>query len=78
MDKEAFSQELFGDKPEKRKVWHDILADPIWVPQYNIPLKQMREDCLKRLQFVASKKVVSVMDFGRDPTNIFTAHEMIA
>jgi acyl-CoA oxidase len=68
---------IFGDKFSKRQGWFDLLKDPLWVPEYNVPLPQQRETALQRLKLTTSKKLVSVRDFKNDVTNIFTAHEML-
>lgn len=77
MNKEELSNLIFGDKPEKRQKWFELLKDPVWVPRYNISLSQQREEAMAKLRKVAESKIVSVTDFFTDPTNIFTSHEML-
>jgi acyl-CoA oxidase len=38
----------------------------------------LREDAFKKLKRVCDAGMLSVMDFERDPVNIFTAHEFLA
>lgn len=77
MNKQEFSDLIFGDKPEKRQKWFDLLKNPVWVPKYNISLNDVRNDAFKRLQNVTENKMISVTDFIHDPTNVFTAHEFL-
>lgn len=68
---------FFHDDPAKRQKWFDLFQDPVWVPKYNVPLDEMREQSMQQLRCVARAGIVSVTDFFHDPTNIFTAHEQI-
>jgi acyl-CoA oxidase len=77
MNKEELSNLIFGDRPEKRDKWFELFKDPVWVPHYNIPLSQHREEAMARLKKVAEQKMASVTDFFTDPINIFTSHEML-
>ena len=74
---QEFADVLFGDKPEKRARWFEAFKDPVWIPRYNISLNDQREDAFKKLKKVTENKLISVQDFGCDPTNIFTAHEFM-
>jgi acyl-CoA oxidase len=77
MNMQDISDLLFHDRVEKRGRWMEVLRDPVWRPLYNGPLEAHRELAYRQLQKVMGAGVVSVQDFFRDPTNIFTAHEMI-
>ena len=68
---------LFHDKWEKKAKWFEIFKDDIWTPRYNIDLPSQRELAYKQLALVAKSGIVSVRNFFDDPTNIFTAHEMM-
>jgi acyl-CoA oxidase len=54
-----------------------LLKDPVWTPEFNVPLSAMRDKAYKTLKKVANSGIVSVRNFFDDPTNIFTAHEML-
>jgi hypothetical protein len=60
-----------------RNALSNILKDSLFVPIYDISLREKKELALKRLQKITSAKVVSVKDFLKDPENIFTTHEMV-
>lgn len=68
---------LFHDKYEKKAGWHKLFEDPIWTPKYDAPLPAHRQLAYDQLAKVAHSGLVSVRNFFHDPTNIFTAHEMI-
>lgn len=68
---------LFHDKVEKRSKWMKLFEDPVWNPIYEAPLSVHRDLAYKQLKLVAKSGIVSVLNFINDPTNIFTAHEMI-
>ena len=77
MNKQEFADIIFGDLPAKREKWFEIFRDPVWVSKYNIPLEDQRNEAFKKLQKVTKSKIMSVLDFEKDPTNIFTAHEFM-
>jgi acyl-CoA oxidase len=77
MNNQEFADIIFGDNPEKRKKWYELLAEPTFIPRYNVSLNDLREDAYKKLKRVTDAKMLSVEDFGRDPLNIFTAHEFM-
>lgn len=68
---------LFHDKVAKRAKWIKLFDNPVWKPIFEAPLKEHRDLAYKQLKSVADSKLVSVLNFVDDPTNIFTAHEMI-
>ena len=68
---------ILGDKQEKRDKWFELFKDPVFAPRYNAPLLEHRQDAFKKLKKVIDSKVISVLDFQNDPTNIFTAHEFM-
>ena len=68
---------LFHDTFEKRQKWFEVFKDDVWTPRYNIDLPAQRDLAYKQLSKVAKSGIVSVRNFFNDPTNIFTAHEMI-
>ena len=60
-----------------RNALANTLKDNIFVPVYDISLREMKELAFKRLQKVMSSKMVSIRDFLKDPENIFTTHELV-
>lgn len=68
---------LFHDKTSKREKWIRLFDDPVWKPIFEAPLSAHRDLAYKQLKKVADSGLVSVLNFVDDPTNIFTAHEMI-
>ena len=68
---------LFHDKTYKREKWMEIFKDDVWNPILEAPLAEHRELAYRQLKKVATSGIVSVLNFKDDPTNIFTAHEMI-
>ena len=52
-----------------------LFRHPLFTPRHNISLGEERRLALERLQSVCSLNIVSVMDFERNPLNIFAVHE---
>ena len=77
MNKQEFSDILFGDDPQKRDKWFQIFKDPVWIPRWNVSLDETRDHAYQMLRKVTASRVVSVTDFLKDPVNIFTAHEFL-
>ncbi len=49
MNKQEFSDVLFGADPNKREKWFELLKDPVFIPQWNRSLQEIRDDAFKRL-----------------------------
>ena len=62
---------------ETRSKCGELFKDKIFIPQYDISLRDQKEVALKRLQKISDSKIVSVRDFITNPDNIFTLHEML-
>jgi ribosomal protein S3AE len=60
MNKQEFADIIFGDDPAKRKKWFDLLAEPVFLPKYNMSLNDIREDAYKKLKRVTDAKMLSV------------------
>ena len=60
-----------------RNALSNCFKDDVFVPVYNISLREQKELALRRLQKVISTRMVSIRDFLKDPENIFTVHEMV-
>ena len=76
-DRAAFQRVIENDNYETREKYRELGRDPIMTPVYNIGLPLSRELALERLQRVASLRATSVTDFGSNPRNIFSTHEML-
>lgn len=37
---------FFHDEPSKRQKWFELFKDPVWVPRYNVPLAELREQAM--------------------------------
>ncbi|PRP86924.1 hypothetical protein PROFUN_03672 [Planoprotostelium fungivorum] len=64
------------DNHETRDRFREFLKDPIFVPRYDMDLRDERELALQRLQKVAQAKLVSVKDFLNNPLRVFASHEL--
>ncbi len=49
----------------------------LMTPRYKMTLDESRELAYQRLKKVCQAGIASIEDFGRNPLNIFTAHEML-
>jgi len=64
------------DNHETREKFRQVMKDPLFIPQYDISLKEERDLAFKRLQKLCDEKLISVLDFQKNPLRIFTSHEM--
>jgi len=67
-----------GDNQEKRQAFRELLSDAEFIPRYNIPLEQERQQTYDRLNKVCKNGFISVQDFIDNPNWIFAAHEIAA
>ncbi|BEI86636.1 hypothetical protein CcaverHIS002_0609230 [Cutaneotrichosporon cavernicola] len=76
---EALNKILDPDNRENRAAFKKYMADnhDLFVPRFDIPLTEERDRAFARLQAVARKGYISVLDFERNPLNVFAAHEML-
>jgi len=50
MDTQELSDIMFGDHPDKRTKWYELLKDPVFVPAYNFPnWEAVRDDPMKKI-----------------------------
>jgi len=79
LPKEAFTDLkllLENDNHEKREAFKELMMkDPLFVPRYDVPLEFERQIALDRLKKITSNNLISVLDFEKNPLNIFAAHE---
>jgi acyl-CoA oxidase len=67
-----------GDNQEKREKFRELLENPEFIPRYNIPLEQERQQTYDRLNKVCKNGFISVQDFKDNPHWVFAAHEIAA
>jgi acyl-CoA oxidase len=73
----AFLRTIDHDNFKTREAIRAVSGDPLFTPRYNVSLRYERELALEQMRKITELGVVSVRDFGRNPSNIFTAHECI-
>lgn len=65
------------DNRENREKMRNLFStDPIFIPRHSLSLPEERQIALERLQKVCRGGHVSVLDFERNPLNIFAVHEI--
>ncbi|GFR45198.1 hypothetical protein Agub_g6590 [Astrephomene gubernaculifera] len=69
---------LDHDNHDHRQAMKEFMKDDLYVPQYDISLREERELALQRLQRVCRAGFISVSDFRHNPLRIFAAHEVAA
>lgn len=68
---------LEPDNRDNRKKMRTLFSsDPIFIPRHSLSLPDERQIALERLQKLCSAGHVSVLDFERNPLNIFAVHEI--
>lgn len=78
-DVSALHTLLEHDNPELRhRMKAFFAADPLYIPRYDIDLRDDRELALARLERFCRAGFISVGDFAVDPRRIFAAHEVAA
>ena len=75
---DALNYLLEPDNRDNRKRFRALLADPLFIPRFNISLDEERDLAYRRLRAIADAKLVSVLDYETNPLNIMAAHEMAA
>lgn len=68
---------LEPDNRENREKMRKLFSsDPIFIPRHSLSLPEERQIALERLQKVCDGGHVSVLDFEKNPLNIFAVHEI--
>lgn len=62
---------------DTRSSLKELFKNDLFIPKYNQTLDQERDTAYKRLQAVCQQNLISVTDFKSNPTNIFSAHEIL-
>ena len=78
IEKQEIRDLVLGDDPAKVAKWHKLFEDEVWIPRFNVPLNQQRDDAFKKLSAISKSKLISVKNFFDNPKNIFLAHEFVA
>lgn len=75
---EALNKILDPDNRDNRAKFKKYMTDnrDLFVPRFDIPLTEERDRAFARLQSVARQGFISVLDFERNPLNVFAAHEL--
>ena len=76
LNTQKIQQLLEHDNHDAREKLKELFKDDIFIPRYNISLKQERDIALERLQKLCDQKIFSVKNFLDNPRRIFTAHEV--
>ncbi|GMK57862.1 hypothetical protein CspeluHIS016_0406960 [Cutaneotrichosporon spelunceum] len=76
---EALNKILDPDNRANRAAFKKYIAGhrDLFVPRFDIPLAEERDRAFARLQAVARNGFISVLDFERNPLNVFAAHETL-
>mmetsp|Transcript_3167 Transcript_3167/g.6936 ORF Transcript_3167/g.6936 Transcript_3167/m.6936 type:complete len:665 (+) Transcript_3167:191-2185(+) len=69
---------LDHDNHDTRQAMKEVMKNPIYVPQYDMDLRDERELALQRLKGLCHAGLYSVTDFRHNPLRIFAAHECAA
>lgn len=64
------------DNHELRQRMKEFLKQDVYIPRYDMDLRDERELALERLKRFCQAGFVSVTDFRHDPLRIFAAHEL--
>ncbi|KAI8827148.1 acyl-CoA dehydrogenase/oxidase [Fimicolochytrium jonesii] len=75
---ERFTYVLEADNQEKRARFKDYIRQNLqtFTPRYDVSLRYQREIALERLKKVTEAGFISVLDFEKNPLNVFAAHEI--
>lgn len=76
---QALNEILDPDNRDNRAKFKKYMAlnRDLFVPRFDIPLSEERDRAFARLQAVARQGFISVLDFERNPLNVFAAHECL-
>ena len=73
----AMQDLLEHDNQATRAELRELFKDTLFTPRYNISLDAERELALKRLQKICDHRLISVLDFKKNPRRIFSVHEAV-
>lgn len=75
-DAEQLQRLLEHDNWETRAKLKELTKQPIFIPRYDMDLRDERELALQRLRILCHSGLFSILDFRHNPLNIFAAHEI--
>lgn len=78
LDIEALKNALQPGHPEVRHRLKQVLAEPLFIPRYNISTEEERVLTRRRLVRVAELGLLQPQDYVNDPCKIFAIHETLA
>lgn len=61
----------------RNKILDLVKDDPIFVPKFDVSIREQKVIAQERLKKICDLKTVSITDFLKDPENIFTTHEVV-
>ncbi|KAK9829677.1 hypothetical protein WJX72_007299 [[Myrmecia] bisecta] len=67
---------LEHDNWDTRKALKEVAKDDLFIPRYDIDLRDERELALQRLKKMCHSGLFSITDFRHNPLRIFAAHEI--
>ncbi|KAJ3021319.1 hypothetical protein HKX48_008795 [Thoreauomyces humboldtii] len=75
---DRFTYVLENDNQERRAAFKHFIGQNLqtFTPRYDVSLRYMRELAFERLKKVAENGHISVLDFEKNPLNVFAAHEV--
>jgi len=77
-DIETLTRLVYPDHFELRCKLLEIFKDPLFQPQYNLSMEEYRELTLRRLEHVASKKLIVLREMLVDATILIAMQETLA
>lgn len=75
-DAEQLQRLLEHDNWETRAKLKELTKQAIFIPRYDMDLRDERELALQRLRILCHSGLFSILDFRHNPLNIFAAHEI--
>ncbi|DBA83512.1 hypothetical protein WJX79_008785 [Trebouxia sp. C0005] len=75
-DVEQLQRLLEHDNWETRAKLKELTKQAIFIPRYDMDLRDERELALQRLRILCHSGLFSILDFRHNPLNIFAAHEI--
>ena len=67
---------LEPDNKHNREKLKNLLKDSVFIPKFSCTLEEERVNALNKLTKICKSGVLSVLDFERNPLNIFAVHEI--
>lgn len=75
---EELQKVLDHDNHEVRQRMKEFMKQDVYIPRYDVDLREERELALERLKRICQAGFLSVTDFRHNPLRIFAAHEIAA